>query len=304
MKLAKSVKLCTIGLLHTFLIVLVGCSKTEEINNPPPYISSSAIEESDTLRVYQLYTTQFINLDLNQKMLVYHLYRTCIFGQDLAYDNDIQTFYIGDSQSALSTNVSITLRNMINELELSLEFSDGETKKAIWAFIQFLQSGGRYLLREYYEQVSKTFDSDVIFCFDFTEIGNMSYSFTHIRELKYFREKEGLFNGAILISNQEAERKKKVIHDISKRLGDYVGEPIEFTSDESNLRPCELICVTGLYGPRIYPTHSQRNFKLKFTAALLTDILITNLLVINVNEVYLPFSNDSSADNTVIICSA
>jgi len=283
-----------------------GCGRDVNIQPPPSYYPSLAVERSDSLEIYQLYTMQFSGLDLSQKMLIYHLYRACVIGQDLGFDQDNEEFYISNSQFESSHDLVCILRSMITELELSIEFSDSETKKAIWAFIRFLQTGESELLTEYYEQLNATFDAEIIFCMGFYGTDNKPYSFNRLRE-EYSIPKlnstqpnrpllglQDSFGGLILIADKSADSRLDSISKLYKKFDLIITKDVDFVIDEQYLKLYELICATGIYGPNFKKAEWFNPSTLFINSDLHKDILITNLSTIRDQEIIRQLSTDST----------
>jgi len=228
----------TIGVLCTFIILISGCNNNKENSSPPPYYPSLAVEKTDNLEIYQLYTSQFSNLTLSQKLLCYHLYLACIIGQKLVYDPIREVFQLTDISQVSEYSTTNILNKLIMELELSIEYSDGETKNTIWLLISFLQSGRIDNLSEYYLQLTKTFNENVIFCIDFSGTEDVPYKFYHKSAHDYYYNEIGAFGGAILVE------------EIDNRV--IGAEKLHY----------ELLCATGAYGHEFDPSGNYYHIEL------------------------------------------
>jgi len=250
---------------------------------------SVILAQYDDMEIYQLYTNNYSGLELSIKMLIYHLYRTCVIGQNLSYSQENEEFYLNDSQSDGLGDVPTILQKMITELELSIEYVDGETKIAIWAFIGFLQSGDSYQLDDYYQQLTMTFASDIIFCMGFFGTDNKPYSFNRLREVYSIpklnatepnRPLLGLkdsFGGLIIIADKIADSKLKLISTQYKKFDLKIKKDTNIVTDYRYVRPYELICATGIYGPNFKKADWHSPATLFINSKSYTNILITNL---------------------------
>lgn len=227
-------------------------------------------------------------------MFVYHSYRACVIGQILTYNQYNEEFQLSESLPDSSLDVLDVQHKMITELELAIEFSEGESKKLIWSFIRFLQSGETDQLYEYRKQFSQTTSEDIIIFLGFISDYQGPYNPTMGKPTnKNYLKEYMAFGGAILVVDMLAESRMKVIQNLWDKLSIDNKIIVDKVTDDFNYRPYELICATGKYGPEFDPPniHYPKSNHYVFYNA---PYNITNLAAINSQEFARKLINSSS----------